>query len=93
MANLTIRNIPEGLLINLRKLSQKERRSLNSEVLVLLEKGVMQDDLGINSDTISMQAQIELWSKLAGEWEDSRPAGEIIDDILSRRTHGREVEL
>lgn len=72
MANLTIRNIPEDLLNNLRKLAQKERRSLNSEVLVLLEKSVMQDSLGKNLDTISIDAQTELWSKLAGEWEDSQ---------------------
>ncbi|MBS3948795.1 MAG: Arc family DNA-binding protein [Dethiobacter sp.] len=72
MANLTIRNIPEDLLNNLRKLAQKERRSLNSEVLVLLEKSVMQDSLGKNLDTISIDAQTELWGKLAGEWEDSQ---------------------
>ena len=93
MANLTIRNVPEDLLSNLRKLSQKERRSLNSEVLVLLEKSVMQDSLGKNLDTISIHAQTELWSKLAGEWDDSRPTEEIIDAVLTRRTPGREVEL
>jgi plasmid stability protein len=88
MANLTIRNVPEDLLKNLRKLSQKERRSLNSEVLVLLEKNVTQEVLEKYSNTISVQAQTELWSKLAGEWEDSRPAEEIIGDILARRTLG-----
>lgn len=93
MANLTIRNVPEDLLKNLRKLSQKERRSLNSEILVLLEKSVTQEALGKNNNTISIQAQTELWGKLAGEWDDSRPAEEIIGDILARRTLGREVEL
>jgi plasmid stability protein len=93
MPNLTIRNVPEDLLKNLHKLSQRERRSLNSEVLVLLEKSVMQDAVGINSDTITIQAQTELWSKLAGEWDDSRSAEEITDAILARRTPGREVEL
>jgi len=93
MANLTIRNIPEDLLTSLRKLSEKERRSLNSEVLVLLEKSVLQEALGKNSDTISLQAQIELWSRLAGAWDDSRTTDEIIEDILAHRTPGREVEL
>jgi plasmid stability protein len=93
MANLTIRNVPEDLLKNLRKLSQKERRSLNSEVLVLLEKSVLQDAMEINSDTISIAAQTELWSKLAGEWDDSRSAEEITGAILARRTPGRDVEL
>jgi len=93
MANLTIRNVPEDLLKNLRELSQKERRSLNSEVLVLLEKSVMHDALEKNSDTISIHAQTELWSKLAGEWDDPHSAEEIIDDVLAHRTPGREVEL
>jgi len=93
MYNLTIRNIPEDLLKNLRRLSQKERRSINSEILVLLEKSVMQETLEKSGDTISLQAQTELWSKLAGAWEDSRTADEITDDILAHRTLGREVEL
>ncbi len=38
MANLTIRNTPEELPGNLGQLAQKEGRSLNSEILVLLEK-------------------------------------------------------
>lgn len=93
MANLTIRNVPEELLKSLRKLSQKERRSLNSEVLVLLEKSVTQDVLEKNNNTISIQAQTELWSKLAGEWEDSCLAEETIGNILTHRTLGRKVEL
>lgn len=49
MANLTIRNVPEGFLT-------------------------------------------ELCGKLAGEWDDSRSAEEIIRDILARRTLGRRIE-
>lgn len=93
MANLTIRNIPEELLRSLRKLSQKERRSLNSEILILLEKSLKEHNLEKHGDTISVEAQAEMWSKLAGEWDDPRPADEIIADVLSHRTLGRKVEL
>ncbi len=93
MPNLTIRNMPEELLRNLRRLSKKERRSLNSEVLVLLEKSLQEYTLEKHSDTVSVEAQTEIWSKLAGEWEDPRPAEEIIADVLSHRTPGRKVEL
>lgn len=93
MANLTIRNIPEELLRGLRQLSKKERRSLNSEALVLLEKSLQEYTLEKHGDTVSVEAQTEIWSKLAGEWEDPRPAEEICADVLSQRTPGRKVEL
>ena len=40
MASLTIRNIPEGLLASLRERAKRERRSVNSEVLVQLERAL-----------------------------------------------------
>ncbi len=40
MPNITVRNIPEDLLDKLRTLSEIERRSLNSEILIALERGV-----------------------------------------------------
>lgn len=93
MASLTIRNIPENLLERLRSLSEAERRSLNSEIIVILEKSLREYTSNFDKNDISTEAQVELWNKLAGEWEDSRSTEEIIGDILSRRTLGREVKL
>ena len=43
MANFTVRNIPDELLNKIRLLSIIEKRSLNSEILMVLEKGVSKE--------------------------------------------------
>ena len=40
MANVTIKNVPEELYIELRKRAEENRRSLNSELIVSLEQVV-----------------------------------------------------
>lgn len=40
MKSITVRNIPDEILDAVRILSAKERRSLNNEILILLEKGL-----------------------------------------------------
>ena len=42
---------------------------------------------------LSKSTQMELWEQLVGTWKDSRTASEIIEDIYSLRTAGRDVEL
>ena len=37
MPNLTLKNVPEDLLIRLRAQAESNRRSVNSEILVLLD--------------------------------------------------------
>ena len=37
MASLTLRNIPNGILDRIRLLSEADRRSLNNEILIILE--------------------------------------------------------
>lgn len=97
MASITIRDIPDDLLEKLRTMARVERRSLNSQVLVLLE-GVLDN---WSTDTrsagrtrrIAVDAQVALWAKLAAEWEDDRSADEIVQDIIANRTRGRDVRL
>ena len=45
MASLTLKNIPEVLLESLRARAAENRRSLNSEILVLLEESVLPETL------------------------------------------------
>lgn len=40
MANLTVKGIPDEVLDSLRRIAEANRRSLNSEVLLLLERTV-----------------------------------------------------
>ena len=93
MVNLTIRNIPEELLDKLRRLSNAEKRSLNSEVLVVLEKCLADYKQEKGYQFIPVEAQVEMWKKLAGEWDDPRSAEEITADIRKHRTAGRKVDF
>ena len=43
MKSITVRNIPDELLDRLRTLSVIEKRSLNNEILVVLEKGLTKE--------------------------------------------------
>ena len=93
--NLTIRNIPDEVINKIRTLSQVERRSLNSEILVVLEHG-LNEKLGhlfnIKSN-MTKELQVNIWRGLAEKWEDDRSSQEIINDIYEHRTMGRDVEL
>jgi len=93
--NLTIRNIPEEVINKIRTLSKVERRSLNSEILVVLEHG-LNEKLGhmvYSRSNMTKELQVNIWRGLASKWEDDRSADEIIKDIYNRRTMGRDVEL
>ncbi len=93
--NLTVRNIPEEIIKKIRTLSELEKRSLNNEILILLERGVQEE---INTlfnfkNNITKGTQINIWKRLSKEWDDDRSAQKIIDDIYTNRTLGREIEL
>lgn len=93
--NITIRNIPEETIRKIKTLSQMQKRSLNNEILLLLERSV-QDEVKYISKRmkrISKETQISIWEKLSNEWDDQRSTKEIIEDIYSSRTLGREVQL
>lgn len=96
MPHLTVRNIPESVLEQIKTLSQLERRSMNGEILVLLETalhayrraGSTEPSYQISTDT-----QIEVWERLSGEWDDARSTEDIINDIYTNRTAGRSIDL
>lgn len=93
--NITVRSIPEEVVSKLKTVALKERRSLNSEILCLLEKNLDEEvnRLADQNKTLAKQSQLEVWEKLCGSWEDDRFSEEIITDIRDSRTVGREVEL
>ena len=96
MPNLTIRDIPNDVLNKLRFISKTERRSINSEILIIIENGLKNyicENVVQNSTVISKETQLELWSDILGKWEDNRRTEEIINDIYDNRTKGRDVEL
>ena len=96
MSGLTVRNIPDHVLTRVRKLSVIERRSLNNEILVLLDAGLAQEERTERrspTSGVDVPAQIRMWETLCGSWQDERSADEITTDIVHCRTAGREVDL
>lgn len=94
MINLTIRNIPNEIIDKIKVLSELDKRSLNSEILVLLENSIIKE-LKIKkvNSMISKSTQIKLWEKLSGSWKDNRSSKKIINDIYENRTIGRDINL
>jgi plasmid stability protein len=95
MPNITVRNIPDELLDKLRTLSVLEKRSLNSEILMILEKGLAKESKSVTNpkNYLSNDTQIKIWKNLCGKWKDSRSTAEIINDIIDSRSKGRSVDL
>jgi plasmid stability protein len=95
VANVTVRNIPDEVLNKIRLLSILEKRSVNSEILMVLEKGLSKESDSVNyiKNQLSNDTQIKLWQNLCGRWKDSRSTAEIISDIIGSRSQGRRVDL
>jgi plasmid stability protein len=96
MPNVTIRDIPEDVLNKIKILSQTKRRSMNNEILLIIENGLKHYTCGnanTYDNTISKDVQLSIWSNLSGKWEDTRETDKIIDDIYENRTKGRNIEL
>lgn len=92
MANLTLRNIPDEMLSKLRTLSEIERRSLNNEILVVLERGLQAEESNHHRH-ITTNTQLSLLTDICGKWEDSRSTKKVIEDIYFSRSKGRKVNL
>ncbi|MBP9887286.1 MAG: Arc family DNA-binding protein [Leptospiraceae bacterium] len=93
MSNLTIRNIPTEMMNKIKTLSEIQKRSMNSEILFILEKGLLFENLQKSDKLLSKDTQVKIWNKLSGKWKDKRKTSEIIDDIYSTRSKGREFSL
>jgi len=95
MASITVRNIPDDVFERIKTLSMVERRSINNEILVILERGAFNEyeERMQGQRHLSKSTRMEIWKRLLGTWEDTRSTREIIEDIYSNRTVGRDVDL
>ena len=93
--NITVRNIPDQIVEKLKTLSLLEKRSINSQILIILEKGIQEqlESYTEKGHSISKETQLKIWQKLAGQWQDKRTTKEIIDDIIKSRSRGRDIAL
>ena len=80
MATLTIRDLPEDLLVKLKELAEKERRSMNAEAIVLIEQGV--DQIGLR------QQRLDALQRIAERRKHLRPV-EVDSTILLREDRER----
>ena len=75
-------------------MSAVERRSLNNEILVILERGALQRIGGATEGEVRcVPVRADRHLGKATGWEDSRSTRQIVDDIYSTRTAGRDVNL
>ncbi len=90
MASLTLKDIPEDVLEELRELAKRERRSLNRQALVLIEGGLERETGRMSA---RRQSQIKAIRELAGSWQSDLTFEEEVAEIYAARTGGRKVEL
>jgi len=93
MLNITVRNIPDDIVSRIKSLAELDKRSLNNEILIILEKGLNNEVKNKYHFGITKETQTHLWEKLSGAWQDNRATHEIIDDIYDNRSFGREFDL
>ena len=92
MASLTLKNVPERLLRELRKSAERDRRSLNQEIIHLLEGSLREPRRSANVQA-EVDAQVAAWRKLAGKWQSDVDAATEARRIKRRRSSGRKVDL
>ena len=89
--NLTIRNIPEEVINSIKKKAAKNRRSLNSEILILLERSLK--EITKEKEIEIAKNQMSALNEFVGKWNDDRSTKDIIADIYESRTVGSDVVL
>ena len=92
MATITLKNVPEDLLARLRRLAFVERRSLNQQILHLLESAQGADE-DLRRLKAERERQVAAWRRLSGRWESKESVEEEIAKIYASRTEGRKIEL
>jgi len=95
MSNITVRNIPDSVFEKIKLLSEIDRRSLNNQLLIVIEKGaqVMEKQFPQTRHKMSTETQVSLWLELCGQWKDKKSKEKTIKEIIDARTLGREFSL
>lgn len=97
MPCLTVRDLPPRTLSSLKTRAKSNHRSLNGEILFIFDWVVdhgtkMPPPVAGMMDPATARQKSEMES-LIGTWGDRRTTEEIVNDIYSTRTQGREVDL
>ena len=87
MANLQIKGIDDALYAQIKTLAATENRSVSQQILFLVKRHLAHKKTLVQAKT---PAQVLL--SLAGSWEDSRAADEIIAEIKTARKNSSRFE-
>jgi plasmid stability protein len=93
MASLTLKNLPDALLRDLRKAAERDRRSVTKEIIYLLEASLRARVERSRSRGTDVHAQLAAWRKLAGKWDSDVDRATEAERLIERRTSGREIDL
>ena len=91
MSSITLKNVPDELLGELRDAAARDRRSLTQEIIHLLEVSLHRRPKTVEQPDV--KAQVAAWRKLAGKWESDVDATTDAARITKARTRGRQVDL
>ncbi len=89
MPSITLKDVPEELLVRLRRVAGNSRRSLNQQAILLIEGGLE----GAETSEERAQRQIDAWRRLVGTWHSNESFDDEVDAIYAARTPGRDVDL
>ena len=95
MPAITIKDIPEDLLERLRHRAARDKRSMNKEVVHLLDLALSAEVAPADASTLArrIEEQVQAWTQLAGRWESDLGIVDEIEQIYAARTPGRPVDL
>jgi|GEM_PF-790590 len=95
MPSITIKDIPEDLVDRLRRRAAHDRRSINKEVMYLLDLALSGEMTPADATAMArrIEAQLQVWRQLAGRWESDLETADEIEQIYAARTPGRRVDL
>lgn len=89
MSSITLKDVPEELLVRLRNAAARERRSLNQEAIVLIEGGLT----ALETAEERAQRQVAAWRSLAGCWASDQGFDDEVAALYAARSTGRDVTL
>lgn len=91
MPSITLKNLSEDLLDELRQAAERDRRSLTQQAIYLLETALRERSRSIEEPDV--KAQVAAWRRLAGRWESDDDAATEARRLMKARTRGRQVDL
>jgi hypothetical protein len=92
MTALTLKNLPPKLLRSLRAAAENDRRSLNQEIIHLLELALQFREHRVRPPQ-DVEAQVAAWRRLAGKWKSDLDEETEAKQLMAARAPGRKVEL